>query len=160
MKKTLLTALMMLAVLGFSGCQFPLQTAKMNVQNMKQIRIGMTKLQVQEIMGEPVSGETYCQPDVWFYYTEVVWADGLTTQDECTPLVFKDGKLIGIGRIFYTEYRSRGVRDLLTPPEDEEAVSETENSDAPAEEAVSETENSDAPAETQDAPAGETTSAE
>ena len=133
MKKTLFTALMMLAVLGFSGCQLPLQTAKNNLQNMKNIRVGMTKLQVQQIMGEPVSGETYCQPDVWFYYTEVVWADGLTTQDECTPLVFKDGKLIGIGRIFYTEYRSRGVRDLLTPPEEEENPGQTENSDAPAE---------------------------
>lgn len=142
MKKTLFTALMMLAVLGFSGCQIPLQTAKNNIQNMKNIRVGMTKLQVQQIMGEPVSGETYCQPDVWFYYTEVVWADGLTTQDECTPLVFKDGKLIGIGRIFYTEYRSRGVRDLLTHPEEEENPGQTENTDTPAE-AESQTEEPD-----------------
>ena len=58
-------------------------------------------------MGEPLSGETYCTPDRWFYYIEPVWSDGLVTEDECMPLIFEDGKLIGFGRLFYTQYRLR-----------------------------------------------------
>ena len=99
--------------LALSGCQLPFQQAVQNVENSRQLRVGMTKIQVLEIMGEPLSGETFCEPDTWYYYIRTVWADGLTTRDECMPLVFSDGKLIGWGNRFHTEYRSRGVRGEL-----------------------------------------------
>ena len=37
--------------------------------------------------------------------SQTVWMDGLTTEDECMPLVFEDGRLVGWGNPFYTQYR-------------------------------------------------------
>lgn len=89
-------------MVGLCGC-----VGSENVENSKQLRIGMTKAQVLKIMGEPLKGETFCTPDVWFYQTQTVWADGLTTEDECIPLVFTDGKLAGWGTVYYTHFRQQ-----------------------------------------------------
>lgn len=58
---------------------------------------------VRETMGTPdfanrttVDGVRY---DVLYYRTHRVEADGNTTKDECTPLVFKDGVLVGTGEL-------------------------------------------------------------
>ena len=40
---------------------------------------------------------------VLFYATHSIHSDGKMTKDECTPLVFKNDKLIGVG---YTIYKS------------------------------------------------------
>jgi len=40
------------------------------------------------------------QYDVIYYYTDVRKADGAITDDELTPLIFEDGKLIGWGWSF------------------------------------------------------------
>ena len=101
MKKTLLGALL-LALLGV-GCALP----HTSVEKSKQLRVGMTKTQVLEIMGDPLSDEVFCQPNVWYYYIDPVWMDGLITEDECLPLVFAEGRLVGWGRKFYNEYRIR-----------------------------------------------------
>ena len=95
------------AVLALAGgCSWmPWVEASQNVENSRRLRIGQTKSEVLAIMGEPVSDEIYCTPDVWFYFIQTVWMDGLTTEDECMPLVFEDGKLIGWGNEFYTNYR-------------------------------------------------------
>lgn len=101
---------LLIAVVGLlavaPGCSYlPWNEAARNIDNSKQLRVGMTKSEVLEKMGEPVSDETYSTPDVWYYFIQSVWMDGLTTEDECMPLVFEDGKLIGWGNQFYTHYR-------------------------------------------------------
>ncbi len=78
--------------------------ARRNMKNSANLRVGMNKAQVIEVMGEPVKDEEYCRPDVWFYYIDPQWYDGLTTQDECMPLVFKDDKLLGWGNEYYNKY--------------------------------------------------------
>ena len=88
-----------------AGCWTPWGEISDNVDNSKQLRVGMTKEQVLQVMGEPLTDESYCQPDVWFYYWNTIWHDGLVTEDECIPLVFKDGKLAGWGNPFYTRFR-------------------------------------------------------
>ena len=62
-----------------------------------------TTTHVREKMGTPnfadrvtVKGVRY---DVFYYRTHRVEADGETTKDECTPIVFKDGVLMGSGEI-------------------------------------------------------------
>ena len=85
------------------GCSTPWGTAKKNVENSRNLRVGMTKNEVLEIMGEPIRDEKFCEPDLWFYYVEMVWGDGLVTPEECLPLVFEDGKLIGWGNDFYLD---------------------------------------------------------
>lgn len=93
-------------LVGASGCAYmPWNEASCNIDNSKNLRVGMTKNEVLEVMGEPVSDETYSTPDIWFYFVQSVWMDGLTTEDECMPLVFENGKLIGWGNPFYTRYR-------------------------------------------------------
>ena len=91
-----------IAVMLFSGCA-SFNAAK-NMENAKQLRIGMSKAKVLEIMGEPVK-EKFSRPDLWFYYREANWIDGFVTEDECFPLVFKEGRLQGWGNAFYTRYR-------------------------------------------------------
>lgn len=106
MPRTLLMAAVLL--LAGTGCSLlPWHEAADNVENAKALRIGQTKEEVLAIMGEPLSDEQYCTPNCWFYYVEPVWCDGLTTEDECIPLVFENGRLVGFGRRFYTEYRLR-----------------------------------------------------
>ncbi len=96
---------LVLCIAGAGCALFPWGERARNVENSKQLRIGMTKAEVLEVMGEPVSDETYCKPDVWYYYVETVWHDGLVTEDECIPLVFRSGRLIGWGNLFYSDYR-------------------------------------------------------
>lgn len=100
--------LLIAGLAAFSGCTTP---SARNVENSKQLRAGMSKSKVLEIMGEPLTEEEYNTPDVWYYYIETVWVDGLTTRDECMPVVFENGKLVGWGNRFYTKYRSSGVRN-------------------------------------------------
>ncbi|WP_417666795.1 DUF3192 domain-containing protein [Pseudidiomarina sp.] len=64
---------------------------------------GMTVQAAQHELGTPdfsdlwtVDGTRY---RVLYYRTQRVHADGNTTRDECTPLVFADGKLIGTGEL-------------------------------------------------------------
>ena len=106
--KYILAFLLTAGAVLFSGCT---TTAEKNVENSKLLRVGMTKSRVLEIMGEPLTEEEYNTPDVWYYYVETVWLDGLTTRDECMPVVFENGKLAGWGNRFYTQYRSSGIRN-------------------------------------------------
>ena len=105
MKKSYSLFAAIVVMLLLAGC-----TAAKNIENSKNLRVGMTKAQVLEVMGRPVEDEAYCKPDVWFYFVESVWMDGLTTRDECMPLVFENGKLIGWGNNFYTRHSTVGVR--------------------------------------------------
>ena len=91
----------------FSGCTAPWKIAQANIENSKSLRVGMTKAEVLKIMGEPLKDEVFCKPDIWYYYTDVVWGDGMITEDECLPLVFKDSKLIGWGKVFLADHRLR-----------------------------------------------------
>lgn len=81
-------------------------------EKLKQLRVGMSKQEVLKVMGDPVK-EVYNKPDVWYYYTDTKWHDTFTTRDECTPLVFKDGRLQGWGNNYYNEQSQLGhIRDL------------------------------------------------
>ena len=103
-----LVALILLAVMSaicVGGCSTPWGTIRDNIRNSRDLRVGMTKSEVLAIMGEPIRDESFCKPDIWYYYIEMVWGDGLITEDECMPLVFEDGLLIGWGNDFYVSHR-------------------------------------------------------
>lgn len=104
MRKLLLLYSVIIGMLFFAtGCFYFKQQD--NIENSKKLRVEMTKEQVLKIMGEPVKGQQYVTPDVWFYYIDTQWNDGLTTEDECLPLVFRDGKLDGWGWDYYERAR-------------------------------------------------------
>ena len=93
------------AVLMLSACG----TAEINknLNNIKLLRKGMTKLEVSAVMGEPLKNEVYNTENVWYYFTDPKWSDGMITHDECTPLFFENGKLAGWGQKEYKKFRQR-----------------------------------------------------
>ena len=101
MKKQILFGFAVIFVLLFAvGCSYGV--ALENREKLKQVRVGMTKAQVRELMGAPLENEKYHTPDIWFYYTDPKWYDGVFTRDECTPFLFDEaGKLKGFGYEFY-----------------------------------------------------------
>ena len=102
----------------FCGCTMPWTEAQTNVENSKKLRVGMTKSEVLKIMGEPLRDEIFCKPDIWYYYIDQVWADGLIAEEECMPVVFENGKLAGWGNNFLARYRLRrkdNAKHLVIP---------------------------------------------
>jgi len=102
-----------LILAGFlAGCAgSPIQTgweAEKNRKAMLHLNIGMTKAEVQNIMGEPRKTEAYSRDgrniEFWLYMTEGRDIYDRTLRDSnFTPLAFEDGKLIGWGRNFYDQ---------------------------------------------------------
>ena len=88
----------------FSSCR-GIQVKKRNLENLQHLHKGMTKSEVLKVMGEPLKNEVYNTDDVWYYFTQTKWSDGMITRDECTPLFFnEDGLLLGWGQKAYKEY--------------------------------------------------------
>ena len=123
-----------LTVFAGSGCylrQFE------NVEKARALRVGMTKEQVLEIMGEPEEDVLYASPDQWFYFIRTRWHDGQVTEDECLPVIFENDRVVGWGNAFFGNYRleERHLYRSDAESEDEE-VEEDEESDADAAEAA------------------------
>lgn len=82
--------------------------------NLKQIGrfdLGTIKGDVIRLLGSPDFSEAKTSADgedilVLFYRTHHVKSDGITTRDECTPLLFKNDTLIAWGADAYSEYQS------------------------------------------------------
>ena len=107
LKNIVLPLLAVAAVtLSCGGCQWRERTT--NLENSRNLRVGMSKEQVISVMGQPLADEAYSSPNLWFYYIDTKWYDGLATEDECMPLVFKNGKLVGWGNDFYNQIRLAG----------------------------------------------------
>ncbi len=97
--------LVLLLCLGIAGCTYG-EIAQRNSNKMLTLNKRQTKQEVLQVMGNPHRNEKYDMNgkdvDIWFYRTS--WSeDGLETDDEFTPMVFEDGKLIGWGRNFYDQ---------------------------------------------------------
>jgi outer membrane protein assembly factor BamE (lipoprotein component of BamABCDE complex) len=90
-----------------------------NRDNLKHLKVGMTKQEVLKVMGEPLTKEIYNKPNLWFYYTQPRWHDSVMTRDECTPLVFKNDKLAGWGEEYYkvnyrfVDWEEESIEDAL-----------------------------------------------
>lgn len=98
MKKILNILLFIIISAAIGGCSF--KEISRNLENSQKLRVGMTKEQVLEIMGEPLKNESFHEENTWYYFVRINWYDCLYTRDECMPLVFKDNKLIGWGNEF------------------------------------------------------------
>ena len=82
-----------------------------NRERLTKLRKGMTKQEVLSYMGDPLTKEKYHKPNVWYYYTDWDWADGVITSSECTPLVFDNDRLVGWGQAFYRNYHQKDWRE-------------------------------------------------
>ncbi len=67
-----------------------------------KLSIGESPSSVLSAMGTPDFDERLSKGDtdyrILYYRTQRVKADGMTTKDECTPLVFANGELLGWGQ--------------------------------------------------------------
>lgn len=103
------------------------QLRSANKQNLARLAPGMTRMEVESVMGheqaggglpevvfgrvqylraknpmreETVKGADGAEYLALFYYTDVKQRDDKITDDELTPVVFRDGKVVGIGQEF------------------------------------------------------------
>ena len=76
-----------------------------NRKRISSLNLDMPIERVKDKMGVPDFNELYKRDSsniqVLFYRTQRNKGDGVTTKDECTPLVFKDGVLVGWGENAY-----------------------------------------------------------
>lgn len=86
-----------------------------NARQIGQFDLGMSKDSVIRILGSPDINEAKASSEgdmqVLFYRTHHVTSDGITTKDECTPLVFRDNKLIAWGNDSYRDYQNYQRRE-------------------------------------------------
>ncbi|QJR81758.1 DUF3192 domain-containing protein [Alteromonas pelagimontana] len=79
-----------------------------NKVQITKLRLGSTREEVLALLGSPDITEAKLENSttiqVMFYRTQHVRADGLTTQDECTPLLFENEQLIAWGEGAYQSY--------------------------------------------------------
>ncbi|WNO62019.1 DUF3192 domain-containing protein [Rheinheimera sp. MMS21-TC3] len=77
------------------------KTQQYNQEQVNNLQLDMPIDSVRGLMGKPDFSELFTKEDVaiqvLFYRTHHVKSDGKTTKDECTPLIFKQNKLVGWG---------------------------------------------------------------
>lgn len=109
--------IILLLILLMVGCASSVEQIRtQNRENLLRLSIGMEKFDVLQIMGtetvkdinnpyrvETPQGKDGDLYEVLFYHTDIKKNDHLVTDDELTPLVFKDNKLIGWGWAFLSE---------------------------------------------------------
>ena len=96
-------------ILSLGGCAITKDIeASSNRDKLSELHIGMSKDEVLQDMGKPWKTEAFMKddkPHVVLYYVTQRIPDGTTTDEEMTPVVFRDGTLIGWGRRFFSDLR-------------------------------------------------------
>lgn len=106
--------------------------ANENIHKMKQLHVGMTKREVYEIMRYPTVEDQLETAegnyDVWFYITRANILDqNQYTARNLTPLIFKDGVFIGIGRNYYNQLVEKSKRPQFDSSEPTPVKKDQEN---------------------------------
>jgi hypothetical protein len=111
----------MLLAVALGGCASPFKlTVDDYMLSSPKVRLGMTKNDVIVILQpsqKRLSNTQIKQPDVYkkdgvlveiLYFRSGWQSDGLTTDDEFTPYLFNDGKLVAIGWAILGGAKSQG----------------------------------------------------
>lgn len=79
-----------------------------NKVQIANLTLGVTRADIIQLLGSPDISEAKQvgnnRVQVMFYRTQHEKSDGITTQDECTPLLFKNDELIAWGDGAYQDY--------------------------------------------------------
>ncbi|GAA0365607.1 DUF3192 domain-containing protein [Bowmanella denitrificans] len=79
-----------------------------NKVQVGKLELGTARQAIIELLGSPdISEAKHSQDDklqVMFYRTQHMESDGITTMNECTPLLFKNDQLIAWGEGAYQQY--------------------------------------------------------
>lgn len=117
MKNLTRALLVFAAVSSLSGCVIAFgdtdgdlrsgwrDSEKRNMALIENLNMGTDIAVAREKLGEPNFVEGFAGNDgdykVLFYRTQHAHSDGETTRDETTPVVFRNGKLMGYGKRVY-----------------------------------------------------------
>ena len=92
---------------GFSCSSDYTDREQANREHLTQLRLDMSFEHVKNFMGTPDFNESYNKEgapiQVLFYRTQRTTKDGMTTKNECTPLIFKNNQLISWGDTAYSQ---------------------------------------------------------
>lgn len=73
-----------------------------NREKISSLGVGASINSVRRTMGTPDFDELLVKNDqehrILFYRTQRIKGDGATTKDECTPIIFLNGELVGFGQ--------------------------------------------------------------
>lgn len=79
-----------------------------NKVKISKLELGLQKSHILELLGSPDITEAKRNENkelqVMFYRTQHKQADGITTEDECTPLLFENNELIAWGDSAYQSF--------------------------------------------------------
>jgi hypothetical protein len=84
-----------------------------NLQQLSHIKLGQSLDEIVTLMGEAdfVEAKTVTGTalQIMYYRTHHIKGDGITTKDECTPLLFDNEKLIAWGPDTYQQYLNANI---------------------------------------------------
>ncbi|SUI61193.1 DUF3192 domain-containing protein [Shewanella morhuae] len=93
-----------------------------NSQKISDLVLGQDIASVKTLLGKADFSEAKrlkeTQLQVLFYRTHHEKSDGVTTKEECTPLIFENGQLIAWGQDTYKQYLDSGTDTMRNPPHD------------------------------------------
>ncbi|MCC2614832.1 DUF3192 domain-containing protein [Aestuariibacter halophilus] len=79
-----------------------------NKVQIAKLELGVSRQEILALLGSPDISEAKISDDqtvqVMFYRTQHKKSDGITTQNECTPLLFEGDKLVAWGDGAYQSY--------------------------------------------------------
>jgi hypothetical protein len=79
-----------------------------NKIQISKLELGLQKMKILELMGSPDITEAKRIDDkelqIMFYRTQHKQADGITTEDECTALLFQNNELVAWGDSAYQSF--------------------------------------------------------
>lgn len=106
---TNVAVLFFITIFFVSGCAITKNIeAYRNRDILSSMQIGMPQEQVTQLMGKPWKTEAFLENEkahtILYYVTQRI-PDGTTTDEEMTPVVFREGFLIGWGRSFFSDLR-------------------------------------------------------
>ena len=82
----------------------------LNRKAIQKLEIGATLASVTDLMGTADFNEIVLKEDekyqILYYRTQRTVEDGLTTKDECTPLIFNNRELVGWGNDYVSAISS------------------------------------------------------
>lgn len=82
-----------------------------NRVQISKLELGLQKKQILELLGSPditeAKRKNNVELQVMFYRTQHKQADGITTEDECTALLFENNELVAWGVSAYQAFVDR-----------------------------------------------------
>ncbi|MCL1073545.1 DUF3192 domain-containing protein [Shewanella dokdonensis] len=102
-----------------------------NQGKLTELKLGQSGESVLALMGRPDFSEAKLSQgqtlNILFYRTHQTKSDGITTKDECTPLLFRNDQLIAWGDDTYQQYLQQAVDSK--PTQDNAATTTAKSSD-------------------------------